>query len=106
MSKLKNREEYEGGVKKTEGFEETSNKSPNKEGRISTGGEQFFWLARTYTPAGRPVRFMTMEWIETLKTKLLPLNSISSRGSSIYTCMSNYVVGIIILMGIAIISAF
>ena len=48
--KLKNREEFEGGLDKTEEFEETSNKSPKKQGRISTGGEQFFWLARIYTP--------------------------------------------------------
>ena len=50
MPKLKNREEFEGGQKKTEEFEETSNKSPQKQGRISTGvGGQFFWLARIYT---------------------------------------------------------
>ena len=42
LSKLKNREEFEGGLKRPEEFEETSNKSPKKQGRISTGGENNF----------------------------------------------------------------
>ena len=41
MSKFKNREEFEGGLKRTEEFEETNNKSPQKQGRISTGGDNF-----------------------------------------------------------------
>jgi len=42
----KNREEFEGGLKNPEEFEETSNKSPKKQGRISTGGGNNFsgWL--------------------------------------------------------------
>ena len=43
-------EEFEEGLKISEEFEETSNKSPKKQGRFSTGGEQFFWLVRIYTP--------------------------------------------------------
>ena len=51
LSKLKNREEFEGGLKKTEEFEETSNKTfiikvrKNKEEFRQGEGEQFFWLA-------------------------------------------------------------
>ena len=33
LSKLKNREKFEGGLKKPEEFEETSNKSPKKTGK-------------------------------------------------------------------------
>ena len=47
VSKLKNREEFEGGLKTLpEEFEETSNKSPKKQGRISTGwGNKFSGLS-------------------------------------------------------------
>ena len=51
LSKLKNREEFEGGLKKLEDFEETSNKNPKNREEFRQAGEQFFWLARIYTPA-------------------------------------------------------
>ena len=50
VSKLKNREEFEGGLKKTEEFEETSNKSPKKQARISTGGGTIFLAGKNIYP--------------------------------------------------------
>ena len=70
MSKLKNREEFEGGLEKRKGKGEkrrrkkkkrvikhtfikllNDRKKKQKQGRILEGrGEEFFWLARIYTP--------------------------------------------------------
>ena len=50
LSKLKNKEEFEGGLKKSEEFEETSNKSPKKQERISTGGGTIFLAGQNIYP--------------------------------------------------------
>ena len=50
MSKLKNREEFEGGLKKLEEFEETNNKSPKKQGRIRQGGGTIFLAGQNIYP--------------------------------------------------------
>ena len=63
MSKLKNSEEFEGGLEKRKRRKKKSDKThvkiplrslndrkkSTKQGRILEGGE-FFWLARIYTP--------------------------------------------------------
>ena len=45
FSSILKREEFERGLKKPEEFEETSNKSPKKQGRISTGWGGTIFLA-------------------------------------------------------------
>ena len=52
LSKLKNREEFEGGLKKRKNFKKPVIKIPKNREEFRQGkGEQFFWLARIYTPA-------------------------------------------------------
>ena len=51
LSKLKNREKFEGGLKTQKEFEETGNESPKKTGRrISTGGGNNFSGWSEYIP--------------------------------------------------------
>ena len=51
LSKLKSRKEFEGGLKKTEEFEETSHKSPKKTGKnFDRGGGNNFSRWPKYIP--------------------------------------------------------
>ena len=55
--KLENREEFEGGLKNRKNLKKPGIKVPKNREEFSTGGrggEQFFWLARIYTP-GREI---------------------------------------------------
>ena len=69
MSKLKNREEFEGGLKKPEEFEETSNKSPKKQGRTSTGGDNFSTWPE-YTPLDIYYNISTQTLIKIVKSSI------------------------------------
>ena len=51
MFKLKNREEFEGGLKNRKNLKKPEIKVPNNREEFRQGGGQFFWLARIYTPA-------------------------------------------------------
>merc|ERR1711951_64248 len=80
LSKLKNREEFEGGLKKEE-FEETSNISSKKQGGFSTGGGTIFFGWPEYIPLREYMYSIPAPYMPGKKKAHYSLNNVLKNGS-------------------------